>query len=312
MESTSDKARALLFSLLLHALIVLAALIGVFWTRETRPVVMPGPIIEATLVGPTAAPKPSATRAKPAPPKAESKPEPPKLAEPVAPPPTPEPPAPKPTPTPPEPPPPPPKQDTVDQERVAAMAAEKAEQQKKEQEAKQRQRQIELEQEKQEAARQKELEDIRKKRIAAAKKTELEKQKLEQLQDRQAAAAEAQKADQAKQLAQQAEHEAKEAQTGANGQDNDLRARYAAAIQAAVTRAWNRPESAQGGLRCALRIVQIPGGDVLSVSVASPCNADGAARNSIEQAVMRAAPLPYEGYQQVFERDITFNFRYDG
>ncbi len=310
MESTSDKARALLFSLLLHALIVLAALIGVFWTRETRPVVMPGPIIEATLVGPTAAPKPSATRAKPAPPKPQSKPEPPTPAEPVAPPPTPEPPAPKPTPKPPEPPPPPPKQDTVDQERVAALAAEKAEQQKKEQEAKQRQRQIELEQEKQEAARQKELEEIRKKRADAARKTQLEKEKLAQLQDRQAAA-DRQKAEQDK-LAQQAEQEAKEAQTGANGQDDDLRARYSAALQAAVVRAWNRPESTQMGLRCALRIVQIPGGDVLSVSVASPCNADGATRNSIEQAVMRAAPLPYEGYKDVFERDITFIFRYDG
>jgi colicin import membrane protein len=33
---------------------------------------------------------------------------------------------------------------------------------------------------------------------------------------------------------------------------------------------------------------------------------------SIEQAVMRAAPLPYRGFESVFSREITFNFKYDG
>jgi hypothetical protein len=35
-------------------------------------------------------------------------------------------------------------------------------------------------------------------------------------------------------------------------------------------------------------------------------------RASIEQAVKRAAPLPYKGYEKVFRRDINFSFSYDG
>jgi colicin import membrane protein len=142
---------------------------------------------------------------------------------------------------------------------------------------------------------------VRAQREAAEKKLRLEEMKLAQLKDRQAA-----------ESAAEAEIESPQAQTGAGGADDDLTARYAAAIQAAVTQNWHRPESARAGLRCVLRIAQIPGGEVISVSVGSPCNADQATRNSIEQAVMRAAPLPYQGYEKVFQRNINFNFRYDG
>lgn len=318
MESFGDKARAVIYSLLLHGVLVLLIVMGLWWTTESKPVVMPGPIIEASLVGPTAGPKPTAKSPKPtpAPPKPvekapikETQPEPPRPAPP------------KPEPAPAEPekaaePPPPPKQDLVEQQRIAALAEKKAADAKKEQEAKQRREQILLEQEKKaekerkaEAELQKQLDDVRKQREAAEKKKNLEKERLKQVQDRNAAAQ--QKADQDR-MSQLLEQEAKEAQTGANGQDNDLRARYAAAIQAAVTQNWNRPESVPAGLLCALRIVQIPGGDVISVNVTSPCNADQGARNSIEQAVMRAAPLPYQGYEKVFSREINFNFKYDG
>ena len=165
-----------------------------------------------------------------------------------------------------------------------------------------------LEQEKERQLREqqkKELAEIRKQREAAEKKLNQEKQRLAQLEDRNQrnAQAEAQP---------QAEHVAPQAQTGAGGQDNDLLARYSAALQAAVTQNWNRPDSAQAGLRCALNITQIPGGVVIGVTVGSPCNADQATRNSIEQAVMKATPLPYQGYEKVFQRSIKFSFKYDG
>ncbi|MCB1576600.1 MAG: TonB C-terminal domain-containing protein [Xanthomonadales bacterium] len=207
------------------------------------------------------------------------------------------------------PPPEPPKQDLIEQQRVAALAEQKADQLKKEQEEKRRREQILLEQEKQEAERQKQLEDVRKQLALAEKKKNLEKERLKQLQDRRLAEQENAEKERMQELL---DEEARQAQTGAGGQDNDLTARYAAAIQAAVTQNWNRPESVPPGLRCTLRIVQIPGGDVISANVTSPCNADPAARVSIEQAVMRAAPLPYRGYEKVFSREITFNFKYDG
>ncbi len=306
MENFSDKVRAFALAMALHVACILALLVGLWWTHESRPVSMPGPVIEATLIGPTAAPKARSgaqkpTPAKPAPPKPEPpKPEPPK----------PEPPKPEPQPEPPKPEKQTPnelqRQSQVDQQRIAALAQEKAEQEKREQEEKVRQKQVELD-EKQRKLReeqQKQLADIRKQREDAEKKVKQARDALAQMEDRnQKAVAQAQP---------EAEHEAEQATTGAGGQDNDLTARYAAAIQAAVTNNWNRPDNASAGLRCVLNIAQIPGGDVISVTIGSPCNADPVTRTSIEQAVMKAAPLPYQGYEKVFERNIKFNFRFDG
>ncbi|MEP7043265.1 MAG: cell envelope integrity protein TolA [Dokdonella sp.] len=310
IESFGDKARAFGFALGLHLVVIAALLIGLWWTNESKPVVMPGPVIEATLIGPTAAPKsgsrrPTPPKPAPEPVKQEPKPEPPK---PTPEPPKPEPPAPKPpqkeTPAEVQ------KQDQIDQEKIAAVAEQKADEQKREQEEKQKQRQVLLdEQEKQRKIKeeqQKQLADIKKEREAAEKSLNKEKQKLAQLEDHNRQQAEKDDPQPA------AEQEAPKAMTGANGQDNDLTARYAAAIQAAVTQNWNRPDSASTGLRCSLNIVQIPGGDVISVTVGSPCNADQPTRNSIEQAVMKAAPLPYQGYEKVFQRSVKFNFKYDG
>lgn len=98
----------------------------------------------------------------------------------------------------------------------------------------------------------------------------------------------------------------------ANGRgDAYLAARYTAAMHTAVTNAWLRPDGAARGLSCVLVVEQIPGGEVVGVSFGSPCNADAATRASIEQAAMRAAPLPYRGYESVFQRIVRFNFRYD-
>jgi colicin import membrane protein len=306
MEKFSDKLRAFALAVALHVLVILALLVGLWWTHETRPVSMPGPVIEATLVGPTAAPKARSGAQKPVPAKPAEKPEPPK----------PEPPKPEPKPAP-QPEPPKPEKETptevqrqeqVDREKVAALAQQQAEQEKAEQEEKVRQKQVLLEEEKEKKLReeqQKQLADIKKQRESADKSAKLERERLAQLEDRNQKQADSQ-------AQPEAEHESEQAQTGAGGQDDNLMARYAAAIQAAVTNNWNRPDNAQAGLRCSLSITQIPGGDVISVNLGTPCNADEVTRNSIQQAVMKAAPLPYQGYEKVFQRNIRLNFRYDG
>ena len=304
METFGDKLRAFGKALAVHGACVLAMLIGLWWTTESRPVSLPGPVIQVDLIGPTQAPRSVAVSS-------------PKLSTPKPVLPNPEPPKPEPPkPEPPKPPqeatPPPTEvhQDTKDQERIAALAAEKAEQAEREQEEKHRREQALLEeQQRKEEERKQQLADIRKQREAAEKALKLEKEKLAQLEERQRTQRDNVEKERIQQMADQ---EATQAQTGAGGKDDDLAARYVAAIQSAVTNNWNRPDSASPGLRCSLNIVQIPGGDVISVTVASPCNADPVTRNSIEQAVMKAAPLPYQGYEKVFERSIRFNFRYDG
>jgi colicin import membrane protein len=305
METFVDKLRAFGLALAVHIVCILAMLIGLWWTTESRPVSVPGPVIQVDLIGPTQAPKSVAVASVRPPPKPVlPKPEPPKPD------------VPKPEPVKIQPPqeatPPPTEvhQDRVEQERVAALAVEKAAQAEKEQEEKHRQQQALLEeQQRKEEERKKQLADVRKEREAAEKALKLEQQKLAQLEDRQ-------RTDRAKaekqRVQESVEHEAEQAQTGAGGQDDDLTARYVAAIQSAVTNNWNRPDSAQAGLRCTIIITQIPGGDLLNVTVSSPCNADQVTRNSIESAVRKAAPLPYQGYEKVFQRSIRFNFRYDG
>ena len=258
-----------------------------------KPLQLPGEPIEAVLIGPTGAPPPKSANVKPQP---NTTPPPPTVPPPQ-------------TPTPPKPttqplPPPPEHPDTKDQERVVQDAAQKAEDAKKEQEEKQRQRQSELDAEaaKKKAEEQKKVDDLFAKLDAA------------QNQSRQADS----KAKQAKQQLADLKNaqdnglpdvpNAAQRQTGTNGNDNSLLAQYQAAIQNAVTQNWLRPDN-MPNTPCIVHIVQLVGGDVMSAKVDSSCPYDDAGKRSIENAVLRAQPLPYKGFEKVFQREVTFTFR---
>ncbi len=259
----------------------------------STPLQLKGPIIEATLIGPTGSPPPKAVKAKPVP---NTVPPPPSVT--------------PPTPPPPEKPaisqlPPPPKHpDTVDQERVVDDAALKADEAKKVQEEKERQRQSELNAE------------------AAKKKTE-EKKKIDALFAKMdAASAQTKQLDsKAKQAKQQMEDlknaqdnarsdvpKASQLQTGNNSLDSDLSSEYKAAIQNAVIPNWLRPDN-MPDVPCEVHILQSPGGDVLSANVDPSCPYDEAGRRSVENAVLRTKTLPYKGFEKVFQRNLTFAFR---
>lgn len=216
--------------------------------------------------------------------------------------------------------------DNVDQERVDALAisAEKA---KQEQEAKRRQEQIDLTERKRQeeaeqklrlakqqeeadakkkqaaaqqaaadAEREKKIADIRRKREQATKEAALAEQKLNQL-----AAARAQQA------ATAAEASAPPS-AGQSGASADLSAKYAAAIQQKVLAQWVRPPSVPPGQKCTINIRQLPGGSVMEAKVAPGCPYDEAGQRSIEAAVLSAQPLPYRGFESVFQRNLTFVF----
>jgi colicin import membrane protein len=157
---------------------------------------------------------------------------------------------------------------------------------------------------------QRELEKVREQREAAEKQRQLEAERLKQLEARKAQ-------EQQEQLRLQQEAEAQrraeaEAQAFRAGQVAALKDKYQAAIQAFVTQNWLRPPTAQPGLRCTLKIVQIPGGEVISAAISGQCNGDEATRRSILAAVERGGALPYRGFEDVFEREIDFIFIYDG
>jgi colicin import membrane protein len=157
---------------------------------------------------------------------------------------------------------------------------------------------------------QEELEKVRKQREKAERERKIEEEKLKQLEQLRQAEKDKQErlqaeADLQRQMA--AEQSQRQAQ-----RLGTLRDRYIAEIQAQVTNNWLRPPTARPGLRCTLRVVQIPGGEVISAAIAGQCNADEATRRSLVAAVERAGTLPYRGFEDVFQREIDFIFRYDG
>jgi len=157
---------------------------------------------------------------------------------------------------------------------------------------------------------QRELERVRQEAAEAERKRKLEEERLKQLEaQRQRELQEQQRLQREAQAQQQAEAQAQQFRAGqlATQRDN-----YQAAIQAMVTQNWLRPPTAQPGLRCTLKIVQIPGGEVISAAITGSCNGDEATRRSILAAVERGGSLPYRGFEDVFEREIEFIFIYDG
>jgi colicin import membrane protein len=254
-----------------------------------KPIALTGPVIEATLVGKVGAPPPKTGKAQkttppPPPPRKSSTP------------PTPKPPPVKTLPPPPEHP------DVKDQDRVVAMAAQQAEQAKRLQEQRERERQAELEAEQKKADDlMKQLDEIKKQREAAEKKSRLEQQRLQQLADL--------KKQNSADKPQPDVPPAAEARTGMNGQDSGLAAEYAASLTNVITQNWLRPDNVPAGVVCPIHIVQIPGGQVISAQVLPTCPFDESGRKSVENAVLRAQPLPYKGFESVFQRDITLNFK---
>ncbi|HSM69683.1 MAG TPA: cell envelope integrity protein TolA [Xanthomonadales bacterium] len=204
-----------------------------------------------------------------------------------------------------------------ERERLAAEEAER--QRQRERVERQREEDLRLQQLRQqqererleeERARQKELEQIREQRAAAERERKIEEERLKQLQARNEAEAEAARQAEAEEaLRQKMAREQAQFQAGRLASLND---QYHLAIQALVTQNWLRPPTTRAGLRCTVRIVQIPGGEVISANIVGGCNADEVTRRSLIAAVERTGTLPYRGYEDVFQREIDFIFRYDG
>ena len=203
-----------------------------------------------------------------------------------------------------------------ERERLEAEAAEK--QRQKDLAVKKRQEDLRLQElrkkqerdRKEQAKRQQdELDQIRKKREDAVRQRKIEEERLKQIDARRQAEADAQRQaiDEAN-MRQQMANEQAEFRAGQLASKGD---EYYAAIQSQVTNNWYRPPTARPGLRCRLKIVQIPGGEVISAAIAGSCNADEATRRSLVAAVERAGTLPYRGFEEVFEREIDFIFTYD-
>lgn len=319
MDTRDDALGPLLLSLAVHALIVAglwlatlscerwnawivaAALPEALRVECVKPLDLEGPVIEAALVAWTPPPAPvQRPRVQPERPRPQPAPAPPAVERP------------------PPPLPPAPAQDAVDRERVAREGELPALPEQREQEERRRREQILLDEQERltrmERERQQQLEDIRRLREEATRRREAEQQRLARLEDRaRERAVDVEREAERQRMAELLERERAEQgqRAGTDGTQNDLRARYYFAITQQVQRNWLRPDTARPPIRCTIRIAQIPGGEVLDVTFIGACLVDEPTRRSIEAAVRRER-LPYDGYESVFTRNITFDFVWNG
>ena len=91
-------------------------------------------------------------------------------------------------------------------------------------------------------------------------------------------------------------------------QSGPLRDRYITLLRNKIQNAWIKPPSATPGIDCLVQVTQVPGGEVTGARV-TQCNGDAAVRQSIENAVYRASPLPDPPDPALFERNLSLRFR---
>lgn len=196
-------------------------------------------------------------------------------------------------------------------ERERREAEARAAEQRRQEQAAQQQREAETQRQRElERQRQQELESIRREREEAARRAEEAQKQLETLE----AQRRREEAEKQRQLEAQRQRELMNQERAAQQQaaQASKTAQWIGAVQAVVTQSWIRPPTARAGLSCTVSVRVIPGGEVINASIVEPCNADEATRRSITNAVQRASPLPYRGFEDVFQRSFNFEFRYDG
>jgi colicin import membrane protein len=168
------------------------------------------------------------------------------------------------------------------QRKAEEVAKEKADREKKEREQKERDKAEQLKAQRQKEERDK-AEQLRKQREQAEMEARLQRE-----------------TELNSQLA--AEQRVAAARAGAAGQQ------YIRQITARIEGAWKRPPGATSGTQCEVRVTQIRGGAVIDVQVVR-CNRDETVRQSIEDAVYRASPLPEPSDPALFDRNLTITFR---
>jgi colicin import membrane protein len=263
-------------------------------TCAPPPLQLTGPVIEATLIGNTAAPPPKPIKVKPTP---NTTPPPP--ANPPPAPPTP------PVPKPDQLPPPPKNPDLTDQERVVQQGDQKADE-TKEQEEKERQHQADLDAKA--AQKKQQLAEIDK-TLAAMDQANTQVNKAEKL--KQQAQQQMKDIQNAKDTGLPNLPNAAQTQTGNNSATSNLRSEYLAAIANTLQQNWQGPPDTPP-TPCAVTIIQSVGGDIQNVQAEPSCPYNAASKKAVEDAAWRAHQLPYKGFEKVFAPRITVYFKTAG
>ena len=197
------------------------------------------------------------------------------------------------------------RQQDLEQEQERIRQQQLVERQRLEQEAEERRRREEAERQRQEREaeerRQREEAELERQRQEAERKRleDIERQRLENERRRQ----EAEEAERRRQFEAELADEQRRLDAMSSGELD----RYIFAIQRRIQQAWVPPASAVPGLKCVVQVRQVPGGQVVGVTITS-CNGDAAVQRSIEAAVYRASPLPEPDNPALFDRNLRITF----
>ncbi len=93
--------------------------------------------------------------------------------------------------------------------------------------------------------------------------------------------------------------------------DMTLKTQWLGLMTNSINQVWRKPFTARKGVQCKIRIDLIPGGEVVSAQLVGSCPWDAATQQSLIDAVNRASPMPYKGYESVFERSGSLTFKID-
>ena len=85
------------------------------------------------------------------------------------------------------------------------------------------------------------------------------------------------------------------------------RMKYIAQIKDKIERNWLRPPGTASGLKCVVRVSQIPGGEVVQAEIRTS-SGNVAFDRSVEDAVLRSSPLPVPKDPSLFDRHVTITF----
>ena len=85
------------------------------------------------------------------------------------------------------------------------------------------------------------------------------------------------------------------------------RIEYIAQIKDKIERNWLRPPGTASGLKCVVRVSQLPGGDVVQVDIQTG-SGNIAFDRSVEEAILRSSPLPVPKDPSLFDRNILITF----
>jgi len=180
------------------------------------------------------------------------------------------------------------------------------------------QRLADLQQQREDAERVQAAEEAR-----VAREREAEAQRQREEAERERVAEEQRQREEQERLAREAEAARQRAESEAElqrvmaqederrrAEESGLMDEYIRLIVNRIEQNWIRPASAQPGLDCEVRVIQIPSGDIVDARVGA-CNGDDAVIRSIEAAVLKSSPLPRPPLPSLFERTLNVVFTPD-